>query len=117
MLSIESLVLLICLSLVIYIWYESLRIREHMMVVCTRLCREWELQFLDQTVSMTSMRIRRSRGGGFHILRIYQFEVSPDGAQRNQGYVTLLGKTLQSIHIDGLEGIATYYPLDEHGKQ
>lgn len=109
MISFEALIFLGILAGILLIWFESLRIREFIIRLCRKVCNELELQLLDQTVSLRSITIRRSTTGGIHLYRIYQFEVSRNGADRYPGFVSLLGKTIQSIQIDGLEGITTYY--------
>ena len=109
MLSVESLVLLSVLTGILLIWFESLRIREFIIRLCRKVCNELDLQLLDQTVSLRSISIRRSSTGSLRLYRIFQFDVSRNGTDRYPGFVSLLGKTIQSIHIDGVEGMTTYY--------
>ena len=108
-LSSEALLLLGMLAGILLIWFESLRIREFIIRLCRKICNELDLQLLDQTVSLCSVKLRRSNTGGLCLHRIYQFEVSRNGADRYPGFVSLLGKTIQSIQIDGIDGMTTYY--------
>lgn len=108
----EILLLLIILGVVVIVWYESLRIRELVIQRCNILCKEAELQLLDQTVAMTAISLGKSRNGMPCLARRYQFEVSERGTERYKGYVNLLGRDIVLISFDGPEGVMIY---DQNG--
>src|SRR5215469_4725388 len=74
-----------------WFWSDSLRARERMLETCTRLCRDLKLQFLDETVTLASLRLRHSETGRPELIRAYQFEFSGTGQDRWQGRATLAG--------------------------
>ena len=49
------------------------------------------MQFLDDTVALTRLRLRRDTGGNFHIYRRFGFEFTSDGELRSQGFVDMFG--------------------------
>ncbi|MGK0298845.1 MAG: hypothetical protein ACI9XC_002469 [Gammaproteobacteria bacterium] len=110
MIETNSLLILALLAGIILYWVESLRFREFIIKMCKKICKESELQLLDQTVSLGSISIRRSNNGWPYIHRIYQFEVSTNGADRLPGYVTLTGSMVTTVQIDGIDGMTTIYP-------
>jgi hypothetical protein len=106
----NSLFILGLLAAIILYWVESLRFREFIIKMCRKICKESELQLLDQTVSLESLSLRRSISGWPCVHRVYQFEVSTNGADRLPGYVTLTGSMVTTVQIDGIDGMTTIYP-------
>jgi hypothetical protein len=86
-------------------WNDSLRARDRMLQTCARLCRELKLQFLDETVALTSMRFARSAGGWPEFIRVYSFEFSGTGQDRWTGRATLAGRRVLSVQLDHPEGV------------
>jgi hypothetical protein len=82
---------LLFLGLVVWCWQSNLRYREYSIIQCRKICNEMNMQLLDQTVSLSSIRIRKDKDGKFKPLLEYNFEVSIDGVSRCNGYVILLG--------------------------
>ncbi len=71
-------------------WYWSLQARERAIQLCVKLCGRYEVQLLDQTVSLAKMRLVREVGV-FYIERHYVFDFSGDGESRQQGRLVLRG--------------------------
>ena len=94
MIETNSLLILGLLAGIILYWVESLRIREFIIKMCRKICKKSELQLLDQPC----------------IHRVYQFEVSTNGADRLPGYVTLTGRIVRTVQIEGIDGMTTIYP-------
>lgn len=86
-------------GLLLLAWRNALRARERAMAVCRRLCQSYELQFLDDTVSLSSLRPARTRNGMMGLRRVYTFEFSRDGAGRESGSVTLLGDVVLAFYL------------------
>lgn len=110
MFSFNSLIILLVIAAVILVWHESLRVRESVTQMCRKVCDKCNLQLLDQSVSLTSVSIRRSASGYPFLYRIYEFEVSNNGADRFNGYIAMSGKYVEAIQIDSNEGMTTIYP-------
>ena len=57
-------------------------------------CQAAGVQWLDQSVHATGMRLRRREDGWLGIERTFRFEYSEDGHDRHVGRVVLLGDRL-----------------------
>jgi hypothetical protein len=83
----------------IWLWLDTLKAREIGMQAAQRACADEGLQFLDETVVGTSFRLARDDDGQVRFRRIYAFEYSDNGDNRRPGSVTLLGHTVELLHI------------------
>ena len=63
-------------------------------------CERYELQFLDDTVSFTRMRLGRDEDGQLRIARTYTFEFSDTGNNRRHGAIVMLGGELQDLQLE-----------------
>lgn len=88
-----------------WFWNDSLQARERMLETCARLCRELKLQFLDETVALVKLGLRRGEHGGLQFTRDYVFEFSGSGQDRWQGRATLTGRRVVSVQFDHPEGV------------
>lgn len=60
-------------------------------------CAAAGVQWLDQSVHATGMRLRRREDGWLGIERSFRFDYSDDGHDRHSGRVVLLGERLVSF--------------------
>ena len=110
MVSLNSLMLLGFIGLIILFWFESLRVREFIIKMCKKICRESDLQLLDQTVSLWKIKLGRSESGWLSVHRVFRFEVSSNGTDRLTGYVILDGRRIRAVQIENPEGMTVIYP-------
>ncbi len=89
----ETWLLLLAIALAIWIWMDALGARERAIRYGRELCREAGVQLLDQTVSLTRMRLGRVDGLPT-LIRRYGFEISMDGSDRHRGHLELRGHEL-----------------------
>jgi len=82
-----------------WLWADSMRAREAALDAGWRACDAEGVQFLDWTVAMEKMRIRRALDGRLRIQRVYQFEFSETGNNRLVGSITMLGTQLITLHL------------------
>lgn len=76
--------------------FRNQEAREQANATAKRFCKQNHLQFLDGTVSLTSIRFSRRF---FHLARHYRFEYSTDRVSRFVGSITIIGRT-QSVYVD-----------------
>jgi len=95
----NNLLAVLALLLLGWFWLDSLRAREVATGICRAVCRQRDLQFLDQTVSLRRLRMRRT-GAGLRIVRVYGFDFSAEGIGRHSGYLILVGLDLETIGLD-----------------
>ena len=82
--------LLFTIALAVWLWMDALGARERAIRHGRELCREAGVQLLDQTVSLTRIRIARVDGLPT-IVRRYGFDISLDGSDRHRGHLDLEG--------------------------
>lgn len=103
-----TVLLLLLLAVIVIYWYEILRIREHVINKCQRICHESGFQFLDQSVAMVSIKIRIGNNGFPEFFRIYQFEYSENGTDRFPAYVDLINNRITDLRFIGNNGETTH---------
>jgi hypothetical protein len=88
------------LAAAVFLWLDSLRARERAVKAGRAACERYALQFLDETVSFTRMRLRRDAEGQLRIARTYTFEFSDTGNNRRHGAIVMLGGELQDLQME-----------------
>ena len=96
-----TLLALLALAALILLWLDGARARELANGLTETLCARRGLQFLDGTVALVRMGLRRTPEG-LRIRRMFRFEFSAEGLGRRQGHLLLLGTRLERIDF-GLE--------------
>jgi len=84
-------------SLIIFIWYQNISIREQALQHSNRACQQQELQLLDGSVHLSSMALSRCPDRRRCLRRKFVFSYSSDHVHRNDGVVIMLGNHLESI--------------------
>ena len=84
----------------VFLWLDSLRARERAVQAGRAACKRYDLQFLDETVSFTRLRLARGEDGNLKIKRTYTFEFSDTGNNRRHGAIVMLGGELQEVQLE-----------------
>jgi len=92
-------IFLLLAGLAVWLWLDSLRAREIGILAAQRACADEGLQFLDESVAGTSTRLARDDEGRLKLRRVYAFEYSDTGDNRRSGSVTMLGHTVEILHV------------------
>ena len=100
-----GLLALILIAAIAWFWSDSLRARESMTATCTRICQDMHLQFLDETVALTRLRVTRAPSGNLAWRRWYVFEFSESGADRWKGRALLIGRRVESVQLENPQGV------------
>ncbi len=90
---------LLILALVIWFVWDSLKAREAAHAAARKACEEAGVQFLDDTVSQSGVRLARDAEGRVVMERQFRFEFTPSGDDRQQGRVRLLGGRVQEVNL------------------
>lgn len=88
------------IALLIWFWHDTMQAREQAIAIGKRHCQSDGLQLLDETVSLSSMKLRRDGEGQVAFRRVYEFEFSDNGDNRRLGSITLLGRHAESIQLE-----------------
>lgn len=83
-----------------FFWLDSLRARERALSAGRSACERYSLQFLDETVAFSRLRLARNEDGELRIARTYTFEFSDTGNNRRQGAIVMLGSRLQDVSLE-----------------
>lgn len=81
-------------------WLDSLRALETARNAGKRACNGAGVQFLDDTVTVTALALRRNAAGHMAIRRSYRFEFSDTGDNRLEGTLVLLGAWVESVEME-----------------
>ena len=96
--NVNDLLVLLALIAVIGLWLKLSAARERAAVEAKLQCERYGLQLLDETVGLRALRLRRVAGRR-RLERCYGFEVSIDGADREQGSLWMLGGRLSELRL------------------
>ncbi|VAW59218.1 hypothetical protein MNBD_GAMMA11-1083 [hydrothermal vent metagenome] len=88
------------LVLLIWFWLESMRVKELARAIGGRICKENNVQFLDDTVHLINFRPGKNKYGQIKFLRTYGFEFTNSESHRYNGRITLADKLLLSSDMD-----------------
>jgi hypothetical protein len=90
---------LIVLAALAWLWFDSLKARDAGILAARITCQAENLQLLDDTVAIASLRLARNDDGRALLRRVYQFEFSNTGDNRRSGSVVLLGHRVVVVNI------------------
>ena len=91
---------LAALALLAWLWFDSMRAREHAVAAGSRACERDQLQFLDETVECVSLRPVRDENGRITLRRVYRFEFSDNGNNRRGGSIVMMGGEVESLIME-----------------
>lgn len=95
----ELAIIILLVSSLLY-WLDSIRAKENATRHGKDACKKVLIEFLDDTVLIKKVRLRRNTHGHLSIYREYEFEFSSTGEFRYKGQVTLLGKYLIDVEME-----------------
>lgn len=80
--------------------WDALRARERANDAMRAACRARGLFFLDDTVSLASLRPVRDEDGRMRLRRIYRFQFSDTGHNRREGSITLVASAVTDLRLE-----------------
>lgn len=96
---IEILTALIAVAAFFY-WLDATDAKELARRGGRSACAREGVQFLDDTVVLAKVRLRRGGRGRLMIYREFHFEFTSDLSRRYRGEIILLGKQIESLVMD-----------------
>ena len=97
------------LAVFIWFWLESMRVNEIARMLGAKKCQENNVQFLDDTVHLSSIKLGKNSYGQLKILRNYKFEFTNSELHRYNGKLSLAGKQLVKFYMDAYRLNETEY--------
>jgi hypothetical protein len=98
-LSWTLLVLLAAMLGLAWFWHDSLGAREAANAAALETCQSTGAALLDGTVAFRRIETVRVAGGSLGLRRTYVFDYTRDGATRQQGFVVLTGRSVDSVGL------------------
>ena len=95
-----SLFFLLLLAALGWFWFDSLRALEIARNMGKHVCRNENLQFLDDTVANIELALARDKTGRRVLRRTYRFLFSETGNTRLEGRLILLGDKVESVTME-----------------
>ena len=81
-------------------WMDALRCKEIARAAGQRACQQVEAQFLDDTVEITRLRLRRDARGQLALYREYRFEFTHNRDYRLRGEIAMLGRRVVHLALE-----------------
>ena len=94
-----DLLIVLLLLAVLGFWWDSLGARQAAREAGRRVCSQKGLQFLDDTVAISRLRVQRDQGGRLVFYREYRFEYSLSGEERLRGSVDVVGRQVLRVEL------------------
>ena len=91
---------LVLLAAAIALWMDSLKVRERAVAAGQAACARYGLQFLDETVAFSRLRMARGEDGRLRLRRTYVFEFSDTGNNRRDGAIVMLGAQVEDLQLE-----------------
>ena len=89
--------LLILLAALVWFWWDSLQKREIALARARLECERAGVQFLDGSVALRKLKLRRDEMQRARFYREFAFEYSTQGDDRQSGRVWLLGARVVNV--------------------
>jgi hypothetical protein len=91
--------LLASLAALAWFWWDSLQKRELAVRAARAVCERAGVQFLDDSVAVSRMKLKRDSNQRARIYREFSFDYSSAGDDRQAGRVYLLGEVVLSADL------------------
>jgi len=101
---------ILLLAGIAWLWLDSLKAREAAVRAAREVCVAEGVQFLDDTVAISSLKPVRDADGSLTLQRAYNFEYSDTGDNRLKGSVVMRGHRVALLNV-GLRMPATVRTL------
>jgi hypothetical protein len=94
---------LLFLLAILWFWFNSMHALEIARSRGQKVCKEANLQFLDDTVENTKTRLVRNEAGTRVFQRTYRFEFTETGNCRREGQLILTGDKVEQLTMEPYE--------------
>ena len=91
---------LLIIAFLVWFWQISQRCRDVAIQIARQTCKRQELQFLDGTATLKSIKLYFTRQSGPGFKRTYTFDYSVDGVGRHSGCIIMHNSQVTSVVLD-----------------
>ena len=82
-----------------WMWFDSVQVRAKAIREVMEVCAVEGIQLLDDSVSISRLRLTRDGDGQVRIQRVYLFDFSDTGNNRRRGSIMMLGDVVQVVNV------------------
>jgi hypothetical protein len=100
MITAFDLTVILGIAVLAWFWMDALRCKEIARAAGLRACQQVEAQFLDDTVEITKLRLRRTVQGRIVLYREYRFEFTHNRDYRLRGDIAMLGQRVLRLELE-----------------
>ena len=100
MTTVLDLVVFLGFAALAWYWMDALRSKEIARAAGLRACQQAEAQFLDDTVALAKLRLRRDTHGHLVLYREYRFEFTRNRDYRLQGDIAMMGRQVVRLALE-----------------
>ncbi|MBN4080143.1 DUF3301 domain-containing protein [Beggiatoa alba] len=97
---------------VIFYWINTVRTKEIACMHGKAACQKVAVTFLDETVEIKKVRLKRNNQGNVVFYREYRFEFSSDGIRRFEAEIIMLGNQLFDLKMSAYPETMVAKPSD-----
>ena len=90
---------LVVLAALAWLWFDSFKARDAGIRAAKAACDSEGLQLLDETVSLSSLKPVRDEEGHLVPGRVYAFEYSETGNDRQRGSIVMVGQRVIVVRL------------------
>ncbi|MHB1229816.1 MAG: hypothetical protein B7Z82_01525 [Halothiobacillus sp. 20-54-6] len=98
-LSLGDVFIVLLLGGIAYFWWQQDQLHRRALALAKQACSRVGAQFLDESVGLRRLRLRRVEGG-LVLERVFSFEFTPSGAARFAGSVIFVGRRVEAVDLD-----------------
>ena len=81
-------------------WTSAQRVKQIALAAVKKYCLKMDVQFLDQSIVLRAIWLKKDSRGNLHIWRSYVFDFSSTGEDRYTGRIVLLGRSIESVKLE-----------------
>lgn len=89
----------LCLLALAWVWWDTLKAREHALRAAVSACRHAGVQWLDQSLALERLWFARNEKGHLGVVRVYGFEFSDTGNNRCKAKVAIQGQHVSWLDL------------------
>ena len=104
--QLEELIIIFLLPILVWFWFDSSKVKELARRKGFLLCKNTQVQFLDDTVHLVKLGMAKNSYGQLKIARTYAFEFTNNEYIRYTGRLYFAGHQLMHTYMDA-------YPTNE----
>ncbi len=98
--SLGEILCVMILGAALVYWWKGQGLKEQALRATRQHCKHYDVQLLDESLVLSKVKLTRNEQGLPALGRLYQFEFTATGQERNGGTTSLVGNRVVSVQLD-----------------